>query len=123
MLLRRIKHKALMGLASFLLKFSPGVSYLVFAGDGSARSLCRHIAHGGARRVLVVTDKPLVELGIVETAIAGLAEYPDIIGNKYKDILDSLSNNLQMKLFVRENLHKVMTEKGYTDIAYDIRAY
>ena len=75
MLLRRIKHKALMGLASFLLKFSPGVSYLVFAGDGSARSLCRHIAHGGARRVLVVTDKPLVELGIVETAIAGLAEY------------------------------------------------
>lgn len=74
MLLRKIKHNALMSFAKFMLKFSPGVSYLVFAGDGSARSLCRHIAHGGACKVLVVTDKPLVELGIVAQAIAGLEE-------------------------------------------------
>ena len=75
MLLRKIKHKAFMSFANFMLKFAPGVSYLVFAGDGSARSLCRHIAHGGSKKVLVVTDKPLVELGIVEQAIAGLAEH------------------------------------------------
>ena len=71
MLLRKFKHKAFMSFASFMLKFAPGVSYLVFAGDGSARSLCRHIAHNGAKKVFVVTDKPLVELGIVEQAIAG----------------------------------------------------
>ena len=74
MLLRRIKHKAFMFFASFMLKFAPGASYLVFAGDGSARSLCRHIAHSGARKLLVVTDKPLVELGIVQQAIEGLGE-------------------------------------------------
>jgi alcohol dehydrogenase class IV len=74
LLLRKIKHKAFMSFASFMLKFAPGVSYLVFAGDGSARSLCRHIALSGAARVLVVTDKPLVELGLVAQAIAGLAE-------------------------------------------------
>jgi alcohol dehydrogenase class IV len=73
-LLRKIKHNALMSFAKFMLQFAPGVSYLVFAGDGSARSLCRHIAHSGARKVLVVTDKPLVELGIVAQAIAGLEE-------------------------------------------------
>ena len=74
MFLRRLKHNAFISFAGFLLKFSPWVSYLAFAGDGSSRSLCRHIAHSGARKILVVTDKPLVELGVVSRAIQGLAE-------------------------------------------------
>ncbi|MEP5765922.1 MAG: iron-containing alcohol dehydrogenase [Halieaceae bacterium] len=74
MFLRRLKHNAFISFAGFLLKFSPGVSYLTFAGEGSSRALCRHIARSGARKVLVVTDKPLRELGVVDQAIAGLAE-------------------------------------------------
>jgi len=46
----------------------------VFAGAGSAGELCRHIVRTGARRILVVTDKPLRELGVVDKAIARLNE-------------------------------------------------
>lgn len=74
MFFRKLKHKAFMKFAAFMLQFAPGVSYMAFAGEGSARSLCRHIGQSGVRKVLVVTDKPLRELGIVDTAIAGLAD-------------------------------------------------
>ncbi len=74
MLYRRIKHTLLMKLAAFLLKFAPGVSYMAFAGEDSSRSLCRHIANAGLKKPLIVTDKPLRELGVVDTALAGLKD-------------------------------------------------
>ncbi len=74
MFFRKLKHTAFMKFAAFMLQFAPGVSYMAFAGEGSARSLCRHIASNGIRKLLVVTDKPLRELGIVDQALAGLAE-------------------------------------------------
>jgi alcohol dehydrogenase class IV len=71
---RTIKHKLLMGFARFMVNFSPPTTYMVFAGDGSARSLCHHIGFCGVRKVLVVTDKQLVRLRVVQKAIAGLKE-------------------------------------------------
>ncbi len=72
--LRTLKHSAFINFVRFMLNFSPGISYLAFSGEGSARSLCRHIEHRGVRKVLVVTDAMLVKLGIVEQALAGLAD-------------------------------------------------
>ncbi len=74
MLLRRLKHKSFISFAGFMMKFSPGAAYMLFAGEGSSRQLCRHIGHSGLKKVLVVTDKPLLELGIAQQAISGLAE-------------------------------------------------
>lgn len=72
--LRTLKHKAFINFARFMVNFSPSVSYLAFAGEGSARSLCRHVEHRGVSKVLVVTDAMLVKLGIVEQALEGLAD-------------------------------------------------
>lgn len=47
---------------------------MLFAGENSSRHLCLHIARSGIRHVQVVTDKPLVELGIVEQATRTLVE-------------------------------------------------
>ena len=69
---RTIKHKLLMNFARFMVNFAPPTTYTVFAGEGSSRSLCEHIAFSGVRKVLVVTDKQLVRLRIVQKAIAGL---------------------------------------------------
>jgi len=48
------------------------VRHRVFAGPGSSRQLCEHIVRTGVKRVLVVTDKPLRQLGLVDRAIAAL---------------------------------------------------
>ncbi|MFT7288524.1 MAG: alcohol dehydrogenase [Halieaceae bacterium] len=61
-------------LARILTTFSAPQSYLAFAGPGSSRQLCAHIYRSGYRRVLVVTDKALVELGVVDAALVGLRE-------------------------------------------------
>jgi alcohol dehydrogenase len=74
MFIRKLKHHLWIGFAGFMLKLSPGVSYMLFAGQGSSRQLCLHMARGDAKRVLVVTDKPLVDLGVVAQATSGLHE-------------------------------------------------
>jgi alcohol dehydrogenase len=74
MFLRRLKHNFYIGFAGFMLKFIGGADYMLFAGEGSSRQLCRHMAQRGVKKVLVVTDKPLMELGVAAQAMAGLAE-------------------------------------------------
>jgi len=74
MFLRTLKHKAFIAFAGFMIKFAPGTTYMLFAGQGSSRQLCRHIGREGLKKVLVVTDKPLVELGIAARATAALPE-------------------------------------------------
>ncbi len=74
MFLRRLKHNAFIKFVAFMMKFVPGTTYLLFAGEGSSRQLCKHIGYKGLKKVLVVTDKPLMELGIAQQAMAGLAE-------------------------------------------------
>jgi alcohol dehydrogenase class IV len=48
---------------------------VVYLGEDSTRQLCLGIAHYGVKKVLVVTDKPLVELGLVDIPVRSLAEH------------------------------------------------
>ena len=74
MFLRKMKHSLYLSLMGVAVKFSPPVRHQVFIGSGSSANICRHIAQTGLRKVLVVTDKPLRQLGVVDSAIAGLFE-------------------------------------------------
>lgn len=72
MFLRQILHNMLMGVMKVGVNFSPPARHNAFVGSGSASQLCEHILCTGVNKVLVVTDKPLRELGVVDTAVAGL---------------------------------------------------
>ncbi len=74
MFLRKLKHSLYLQLVKLVVKLAPGASYTVFAGEGSSRQMCEFIARMGVSRVLVVTDKALRELGVVDQAVAALAE-------------------------------------------------
>ena len=69
--MNKLKNAFLFLLAKVLTSMTPGVSYLAFTGSGSSRQLCAHIRRSGYKRILVVTDKPLRELGIVDRVLAG----------------------------------------------------
>lgn len=70
-MLLKLKNTLFYLLAHVLVTFSPGTSYLAFAGPGSSRQLCGHIRRAGVRRLLVVTDRPLRDLGLVDRALEG----------------------------------------------------
>jgi alcohol dehydrogenase class IV len=72
MFIRKLQHSLFLMLAKTLTKFAPGARHMVYAGSGSAGQLCSHILRTGVKRVLVVTDKPLRELGIVDQALSVL---------------------------------------------------
>lgn len=73
-MLRKIQHAIYLALMKFMSRLQPGASHLAFTGAHSSRQLCDHIAATGVSRVLVVTDKPLRELGVVDQAVARLVE-------------------------------------------------
>jgi alcohol dehydrogenase class IV len=72
--LRKIKQSLFVKLMSFATSFQPGARHFAFSGAGSSAQLCSHIARMGYTRVLVVTDKPLRDLGIVDRAVSALIE-------------------------------------------------
>tara|TARA_R110000823_G_scaffold119998_17_gene244535 strand:- start:39116 stop:40315 length:1200 start_codon:yes stop_codon:yes gene_type:complete len=72
MFLRKFLHNLFVLLMKVTVKFAPSARHMVFAGSGSSRQLCEHVLRTGVRKVLVVTDKPLRDLGIVDTAISAL---------------------------------------------------
>ena len=74
MFVRKFLHALILRLIKIVVTFSPGARHTAFAGEGSARQLCEHILRTGVKRVLIVTDKPLRELGVVEKAVAALEE-------------------------------------------------
>lgn len=74
MYLRKIKHSLYLRLMKLVAGLAPGARHHAFVGAGSAGQLCRHILHTGASKILVVTDKPLRELGVVDKAVAFLEE-------------------------------------------------
>jgi alcohol dehydrogenase len=74
--MNRLKNKFFFLVFRLLALVSPPTNYFAFCGAGSSRQLCAHIARGGVRRVLVVTDRPLRELGVVDRALAGFAGLP-----------------------------------------------
>ena len=57
-------------MGKFMLKPQP--KPLLYSGEGSVLNLCATIAQFGIRKLLLVTDKPLRDLGIMDPAIAAL---------------------------------------------------
>lgn len=71
-ILRKVKHSLLMSLMKFAVGLAPGACHQAFVGRGSSAQLCRHIVRVGNKRILIVTDKPLRDLGVVDQATAAL---------------------------------------------------
>lgn len=86
MLVRKLKHGFFMRLMKFFAGLAPAPRHLVFAGAGSSAALCEHILRTGAQRILVVTDKPLRELGLVDRAVRRLEE-ADVTVTYYDGVL------------------------------------
>ena len=74
MFLRKFLHALYLRIMKVVVFFSPSLRHTAFAGSGSSRQLCEHIIRTGAKKVLVVTDKPLRDLGVVDRAIAALLD-------------------------------------------------
>lgn len=74
MSLRKLRHRFFLVMLRVLTPFMSESRNIAFAGSGSSRQLCQHIAGLGVKRLLVVTDKPLRELGIADEATIGLAD-------------------------------------------------
>ena len=70
--IRTALHRLYLALIAIPFKLMPSLAYMTFSGTGSTKQLCRHIARQGYSRVLIVSDKPLVELGIVQRAVDAL---------------------------------------------------
>ncbi|MDP4916309.1 MAG: iron-containing alcohol dehydrogenase, partial [Haliea sp.] len=73
MSLRKFKHAVTLILMKTLAGLAASPAYMVYIGSGSAVQLCRHMVRSGTRKLLVVTDKPLRDLGIVDQATLALA--------------------------------------------------
>ena len=71
-LIRTALHRLYLALIAIPFKLMPSLAYMTFSGAGSTQQLCRHIARQGYSRVLIVSDGPLVALGIVQRAIDAL---------------------------------------------------
>ena len=74
MSLRKFKHAFTLFLMKSLAGLGGSPAYMAYTGSGSAAELCRHITRTGVRKLLLVTDKPLRDLGIVDQATAALAD-------------------------------------------------
>ena len=72
--IRSIRHRAFLAMLRVLTPFMGDARNIAFAGPGCSRQLCQHIASLGATRLLVVTDKPLRDLGIADQATSALAD-------------------------------------------------
>ncbi len=74
MLSNRIRRSFTLTMLKVMTPFMGGSRHVAFTGSGSSRQLCEHIARTGVKKVLVVTDKPLRDLGVADQAVAGLEE-------------------------------------------------
>lgn len=73
-MIRKLKHSFYLSTLRILGRFMPGSTHIAFVGSGSSRQLGQHIAALAPRKVLIVTDKPLRELGVADKAVSGLIE-------------------------------------------------
>lgn len=73
-LVRRVRHKLYLTMLRVLSPFMGDTRHVAFTGPGSSRHLCEHIASLDPGKILVVTDKPLRDLGIADQAAAALLE-------------------------------------------------
>lgn len=72
--LKQLIHDFVIAVTGLFASLMPDRSPVVLLGSGSARDLCRAIGQSGARRCLVVTDKGLVDLGLIGRIVADLEE-------------------------------------------------
>ncbi|MEM9254039.1 MAG: iron-containing alcohol dehydrogenase [Pseudomonadota bacterium] len=72
MFLRKCLHAVYIALMKTFIYLSPSLRHTTYAGSGSAYQLCLQVVNSGVKKLLVVTDKPLRDLGIVDQAIQGL---------------------------------------------------
>ena len=63
--LRKLQHAVVVRMMKLFAGMAPSTQHRVFLGSGSSRHLCEHIVRSGVTKLLVVTDKPLRELGVV----------------------------------------------------------
>lgn len=73
-MLSGLRHKFYLLMLRLMAPLMPGSAHVAFVGSGSSGRLCRHIATLAPRKVLIVTDKPLRDLGIAEQATVALTE-------------------------------------------------
>ena len=74
MFLRKLRHRLYLTMLRVMAPFMPDSRHIAFVGADSSRQLCQHIANLGMGKLLVVTDKPLRDLGVADSAAAGLVE-------------------------------------------------
>ncbi|MBT3411121.1 MAG: iron-containing alcohol dehydrogenase [Halieaceae bacterium] len=72
--IRKIRHGMYLFMLRVMSRFLPGSTHIAFVGSGSSRQLGQHIAALAPRKVLIVTDKALRELGITDKAVVGLLD-------------------------------------------------
>lgn len=73
MIVRKIVHWLYLQLMKVAVNLAPAARHTAFAGSGSSAQLCEHIVRSGVRKLLVVTDKPLRELGVVDQALSAFS--------------------------------------------------
>lgn len=67
-----IINKVLQFALSIVRRFLKTPHQLTFSGQGSAEQLTAHIVRTGSRKILLVTDKPLVELGLAGRVVQAI---------------------------------------------------
>ena len=70
--LKRFLHDFVIALAAIVSRFLPDRVPVTFVGVDASRELCESIAHTHARKVLIVTDAVLVEIGLIDPVTESL---------------------------------------------------
>jgi alcohol dehydrogenase class IV len=70
--IKQLIHHFVIAVTRLFAALMPDRSPVVLLGSGSARNLCRAIGQSGTTRCLIVTDKGLVELGLIGRIVADL---------------------------------------------------
>jgi alcohol dehydrogenase class IV len=70
--LRQWLHQLRLTLAAVVMRLAPSPKHMVFVGANSSDQLCAHISRLGLKKILLVTDKPLTDLGLVARMVASL---------------------------------------------------
>lgn len=83
--LKRILHEIVIALTRPFMRLMPDKVPVTFIGPDASRDLCNSIAQSGSRKLLIVTDRGLVEIGIV-ARIAGHLEAAGVTSAVYDGV-------------------------------------
>ncbi|MFT4570736.1 MAG: alcohol dehydrogenase [Hyphomicrobiaceae bacterium] len=70
--LKKLAHNIAIAVTRFVANFLPDRSPVTFIGPGSSEQLCSAIGQAGFRKCLIVTDRGLVDLGLIARITAPL---------------------------------------------------